>query len=84
MDWRNYDQRRKAGARAQGAARDLVSSNVLAKLIDAQSVDLAEMTTFTRLLAMRERETRMLTHLATKMRLTQQAQMHPRSAVKRT
>jgi hypothetical protein len=59
--------------------RHVHASNCLAKLIDARSPQLEEIKTLGRLLSMRERETRMISHLATKMRLTQQARMHPRS-----
>jgi len=62
--------------------RHVHTADQLSKLVDAQKVELSELRTLSRLLTMRERETRMITHLATKMRLTQQARMHPRSAAR--
>jgi hypothetical protein len=56
------------------------SANRLAKLIDDIEMGCEDLRRLGRLLTMRERETRMLSTLATKMRLTQQARMHPRTA----
>ena len=60
--------------------RHVHTASQLAKLIDAHSGGMGEIKTLDRLLRMRERETRMMTHLATKMRLTQQSRIAPRSA----
>jgi hypothetical protein len=60
--------------------RHSVSANELARLIDSYGAVPDDLRSFGRLLAMRERETRMLSSLATKLRLTPQARMHPRSA----
>ena len=60
--------------------RHVHTANVLAGIINSFSVEDCEMQQLNRLLTMRERETRMLTHLATKMRLTPQARISPRSA----
>jgi hypothetical protein len=60
--------------------RHVHTANQLAKLIDAHTVGMGEIKTLDRLLRMREREARTMTHLATKMRLTQQARIAPRSA----
>jgi hypothetical protein len=56
------------------------AANQLAKLIDGLEAKSDDLKQLGRLLAMRERESRMLSMLATKMRLTQQSRMHPRSA----
>jgi hypothetical protein len=62
--------------------RHVATSDKLAAIINAYDLKSGTMARFGRLLAMRERETRMITHLATKMRLTQQARMHSRSAAR--
>jgi hypothetical protein len=56
------------------------TGNWLSKLIDAEPRDLANLQRLDRLLAMRARETQMVSSLATRMRLTQQARISPRSA----
>ena len=63
--------------------RHVVTGNELAAMIDKQKLDGLDMPglrRLSRLLAMRLRETSAFVALATKMRLTQQAQMHPRTA----
>jgi hypothetical protein len=63
--------------------RHVVSSDQLAAVINKEGLDASDVISlrrFSRLLMMRHRESSMLMTLATKMRLTQQAQMHPRSA----
>lgn len=60
--------------------RHVHTGNQLAKLINDCKVDLHDLQRLGRLLAMRDRETRMMMSLATKMRLTQQARITPRSA----
>lgn len=56
----------------------------LSKLIDATDFASADLRHLGRLLEMRNRETAAAASLATKMRLTQQARMHPRTAARRT
>jgi hypothetical protein len=54
-------------------------------MIDTFNPDLEEpgaLQRFAKLLSMRERETKALSSLATRMRLTQQSQMHPRTAAR--
>ncbi len=60
--------------------RHVQTADFLAKLVNEHLHELSEIQSLKRLLSMRERETRMLTHLATKMRLTPQARITPRSA----
>jgi hypothetical protein len=63
--------------------RHVVSGDLLSTMIDEEVLDSTDMTSlrrYSRLLGMRQRETAAATALATKMRLTQQAKMHPRSA----
>jgi hypothetical protein len=63
--------------------RHVVSSDQLSAIINKEGLDASDIVSlrrFSRLLMMRHRESAMLTTLATKMRLTQQAQMHPRTA----
>jgi hypothetical protein len=63
--------------------RHVSSADRLSAMIDKSEPDLkvaVELQRFGKLLSMRERETRALSSLATRMRLTQQSQMHPRSA----
>jgi hypothetical protein len=63
--------------------RHVVSGDLLSAMINEEVLDSTDMTSlrrYSRLLGMRQRETAAATTLATKMRLTQQAQMHPRSA----
>ena len=63
--------------------RHVSTANRLAAMIDQCEPDLKEagdLHRYAKLLAMRERETKALSSLATRMRLTQQSQMHARSA----
>lgn len=60
--------------------RHVDAGNKLSKRIDAEPFDMANLGTLDRLLRMRERETRASSALETRMRLTQQARMHPRTA----
>ena len=60
--------------------RHAVSGDFLSKLIDAEPRQPPDLKRLNRLLTMRARETQLTTHLLTKMRLTQQSQMHPRTA----
>jgi hypothetical protein len=60
--------------------RHAADGDWLSKMIDAEPRKPTDLKRLDRLLAMRERETRMLTHLATKMRLTPQSRIAPRSA----
>ena len=56
----------------------------LSKLIDATNFASSDLRRLGRLLEMRRRETAAAASLATKMRLTQQARMHPRTAGRKT
>jgi hypothetical protein len=60
--------------------RHVVSAHSVSKKIDAFNFESGELKVLDRLLRMRERETRALSSLATRMRFTQQARMHPRTA----
>ena len=60
--------------------RHVVSANWISKQIDTFHCENGELETLDRLLRMHERETRALSSLATRMRFTQQARMHPRTA----
>jgi hypothetical protein len=63
--------------------RHVDAGNLLSAMIDEAKPDLADLISLRRygcLLGMRQRETAAAMALATKMRLTQQARMHPRSA----
>jgi hypothetical protein len=62
----------------ESAARFI--SKLIEKERPAELTDGDRLRRYSRLLAMRIRETAALSSLATRMRLTQQAQMHPRSA----
>ena len=84
--WRSIVETTPAGWFAPGDlmlelyCRHAATSNWLSKRIDALDFETVELKLLDRLLRMRERESKMITHLATKMRLTQQAKMHPRTA----
>ncbi len=60
--------------------RHVHTADRLAKLIDSCGFEFDDLRQLNRLLAMRARETSLTTRLATKMRLTQQARITPRSA----
>ncbi len=60
------------------------AGNWLSKQIDGHGVEPADIPRLSRLLGMRIRETGAMMSLATKMRLTQQARMHPRTAGRAT
>ena len=63
--------------------RHVSAADRLSAMIDQNESDLNDfgaLQRFGKLLSMRERETKALSSLATRMRLTQQSQMHPRSA----
>ena len=60
--------------------RHVQTAHDLAQLVNSFDLDGGDIKQLNRLLMMRERETRALTHLATKMRLTQQSRITARSA----
>jgi hypothetical protein len=60
--------------------RHVVSANDISEKVDAFDVKSGDLNVLDRLLRMRERETRAISSLATRMRFTQQARMHPRTA----
>ena len=65
--------------------RHVSAANRLSAMIDKCNQDLEErgaLQRFSKLLSMRERETKALSSLATRMRFTQQSQMHPRTAAR--
>ena len=65
--------------------RHVSAADRLSIMIDHFKPDLEEpgaLQRFAKLLSMRERETKALSSLATRMRLTQQSQMHPRTAAR--
>ena len=65
--------------------RHVSAANRLSAMVDEFDPDLKKAGALERLgklLSMRERETKALSSLATRMRLTQQAQMHPRTAAR--
>ena len=64
--------------------RHIDAGNWLSKQIDGLGVEPADIPRLSRLLGMRIRETGAMMSLATKMRLTQQARMHPRTAGRAT
>lgn len=84
--WRRIVSDTPAGWFKEGDAllsmfcRHASAADYLSKLINAEPRNELDLRRLNRLLAMRARETQMVTHLATKMRLTPQAKMHPRSA----
>jgi hypothetical protein len=65
--------------------RHISAADHLAGMIDKFDPDLKDsraLQRFNKLLAMRERETKALSSVATRMRLTPQSQMHPRTAAR--
>ncbi len=64
--------------------RHIDAGNWLSKQIDGLGAEPADIPRLSRLLGMRIRETGAMMSLATKMRLTQQARMHPRTAGRAT
>ena len=65
--------------------RHVSAADRLSAMIDDCIQDLEEreaLLRFAKLLSMRERETKALSSLATRMRFTQQSQMHPRTAAR--
>ena len=65
--------------------RHVFAADRLSTMVDNWKPDLNDRTSlqrFDKLLAMRERETKALSSLATRMRLTQQSQMHARTAAR--
>lgn len=65
--------------------RHISAADRLSAMIDNSNFGLEAPGTlqrFAKLLSMRERETKALSSLATRMRLTQQSQMHPRTAAR--
>ena len=62
--------------------RHVHAANLIAKMVDAFDVRNRDPDQLDRLLRMHERETRAMSSLATRMRFTQQARMHPRTAAR--
>jgi hypothetical protein len=60
--------------------RHVESSRFLSAMVDKLDLKTCDLSLADRLLRMRERETRASAAVATKLRLTQQARMHPRTA----
>jgi hypothetical protein len=60
--------------------RHVESANFLSAMVDKLDLKTCDLAHADRLLRMRERETRASTAVATKLRLTQQSRMHPRTA----
>ena len=61
--------------------RHVSAADELARMIDKCKPE-DDLCRFDKLLRMRERETKAMSSLATRMRLTQQSQMHPRTAAR--
>jgi len=60
--------------------RHVVAANLISEMVDAFARKEGDVNDLDRLLRMRERETRAISSLATRMRFTQQSRMHPRTA----